>query len=224
MRRSCAVVLLSLALALPARSQSRSAAIGQAGVAPAMQRLAVRIDENPALSQFIEEMGEAGVEDPFAMMGGSDLKTMPDSVLASFPGLISSALRESDPTACKMLLNQGTGMGEQTFNALLAASDSATVEGWLVLVESMLVAYAHGDKGPPPPSAARVQSLMITAMSRMSDAEREALLVTPASDQPPTPEQECGKMRSLFGAIAGLGLTERAELMRGLMVMGETPE
>jgi hypothetical protein len=189
-----------------------------------MQRLASRIEENPALSQFIEEMGEAGVEDPFALMGGSDLKTMPDSVLGAFPGLISSALRESDATACSMLLNLGAGMGEQAFNALLAASDSTTVEGWLVLVESMLVAYAHGDRGPPPPSPARVQSLMISAVSRMSEAERQALVATPDGGQPLTPEQECGKMRSLFGAIAGLGLTERAELMRGLMVMGEAPE
>jgi hypothetical protein len=216
--------MLSLVLAFPARSQTHSAAIGTDGVAPAMQRLAVRIEANPALSQFIEEMGEAGVEDPFGMVGEADLKTMPDSVLASFPGLISSALRESDASACRVLMSKGTGLGEETFNALLAASDSATVEGWLVLVESMLVAYAHGDKGSPPPSPARVQSLMISAASRMSDVDREALLTTPTEDQPPAPEQECGKMRSLFGAISGLGLTERAELMRGLMVMGEAEE
>jgi hypothetical protein len=65
---------------------------------------------------------------------------------------------------------------------------------------------------------------MISAVSRMSEAERQALVATPDGGQPLTPEQECGKMRSLFGAIAGLGLTERAELMRGLMVMGEAPE
>lgn len=224
MRRLCAAVLLSLFLAFPARSQTHSAAIGADGVAPAMQRLAVRIEANPALSQFIEEMGEAGVEDPFGMMGEADLKTMPDSVLASFPGLISSALRESNASACRVLMSKGTGLGEETFNALLAASDSATVEGWLALVESVLVAYAHGDKGPPPPSPARVQSLMISAVSRMSEAERQALVATATEDQPAAPEAECGKMRSLFGAIAALELGERGELMRGLMVMGEAAE
>jgi hypothetical protein len=121
-------------------------------------------------------------------------------------------------------MSKGTGLGEETFNALLAASDSATVEGWLALVESVLVAYAHGDQGPPPPSPARVQSLMISAVSRMSEAERQALVATTPEDQLAAPEEECGKMRSLFGAIAALELTERAELMRGLMVMGEAEE